>query len=149
VWYVDTRGLAWMFVEGDAGATHFASPQPVPTTRQVMAEPRSVSVALNGDVLICGNDAGYVRRIRYAGPPIEPTAELAVTAGPGLPAVVRWRADPLKWICLESSADIAGGEWTREMSGPATGEIQEWVAAAAGGSGGRYFRIREFRRWPN
>lgn len=148
IWYVDTRGLAWMFVEGDAGATFFPDPQPVPTTRQVMAEPRSVSVALNGDILICGNDAGYVRRIRYTGPRMEPTAELIVTAGPEIP-LVRWRADPQRWFRLESSDNPAGGVWTTEQSGPATGAWQEWAGPGVDPAAARFYRLTEFRRWPN
>jgi DNA-binding beta-propeller fold protein YncE len=148
VWYIDTRGIAWMFIEGDTGATFLPTPQPVPTTRQVMAEPRSVSVALNGDILICGNDAGYVRRIRYTGPQREPAAELAVTVGPAGSPVVRWRVGARRWFRLESTADLSGGDWTTEQSGPATGEWQDWVGPGPE-STARFYRLTEFRQWPN
>jgi hypothetical protein len=148
VWYVDTRGIAWMFVEGDAGGTHFADPQPVPTTRQVMAEPRSVSVALNGDILICGNDAGYVRRIPYVGPLIEPTAEVSVAAGPASTVRLRWKADPWKWVVLESTTAIGRRAWTVEFIAPATGALQEWEMPDVGTEASRFFRLWEFGRWP-
>jgi hypothetical protein len=149
VWYVDTRGVAWMFVEGDAGATHFALPQPVPTTKQVMAEPRSVSVALNGDILICGNDAGYVRRIRYQGPPIEASTELSLSVPPASAPLLRWKMNPSRWFSLESSVSPATGNWVVEAIGPSTGEDQEWWAGDAGQGPDRFYRLREFRAWPN
>lgn len=149
LWYVDTQGAAWLFVEGDAGATFFAAPQPVPTTRQVMAEPRSVSVALNGDILICGNDAGYVRRIPYVGPPLEPKAELSVAANPYQAPVVHWRSEPTRWVRLESLDPAIGGKWITEFIGPCTGEPQEWTPAHRPDGDGRLYRLLEFRAWPN
>lgn len=149
LWYVDTQGVAWMFVEGDANSTFFPDPQPVPTTRQVMAEPRSVSVALNGDILICGNDAGYVRRIRYIGAGLEPKAQLWIVANTHQAPVVHWRSDPGRWILLESRDPAASGDWVTELIAACTGEPQEWSPAAAPDAGERLYRLLEFRAWPN
>ena len=141
LWYVDTQGTAWMFVEGDAGATHFPVPQAVPTTRQVMAEPRSVSVALNGDILICGNDAGYIRRIPYVGPTVPATAEILVEAGvPGHPLLLSWKADPSRWFSLESSSVSGEGSWVAEVIGPCTGVLQNWWSPTVPAGDGRLYR---------
>lgn len=149
VWYVDAQGLAWMFIEGDADTTFFPTPQTVPTTQRVMSEPRSVSVALNGDVLICGNDAGYIRRVRYAGAPVRPSAEVFISHRDGSGLTVSWQADPERWFCLESSEVARPAAWVPVLIGPCTGALQEWTESAAPAFGGRFYRLKEFRAWPN
>jgi hypothetical protein len=63
VWYVDTAGIAHLFLEGPSGGPlgdgeWFYNPGPKVT------ECRSIAVAPNGDILIVEDDRGYVRRIR-------------------------------------------------------------------------------------
>lgn len=145
VWYVDVQGRAWMFVEGDANSTFFPDPQPVPTTDQVMAEPRSISVALNGDILICGNDAGYIRRIRYTGPAASSPVVLSVAHQS--PATVSWQGEAQRWFSLEA-ADGPGGAWSPVLTGRHTGALQEWTQPAAPAAQ-KFYRLREFRDWPN
>ncbi|MES2705230.1 MAG: hypothetical protein V4726_01390 [Verrucomicrobiota bacterium] len=145
IWYVDTLGVARILVEGDRNSTHEPLPQPVPTVDKVMAEPRSVTVALNGDLLIACNDAGYIRRIRWEPPvrPLPPAVNLVPdTAG----LTVSWEMPANTWYCLESIDNLTTGSWKREQLGGSGsgGPLQFNVPAPA-----RFVRLTTFAAWPN
>jgi len=63
VWFIDTAGRIWKFIDGDNKA-HFGDGisigQRLPN---MISEPRAVTIAPNGDLLITENDDGYIRRI--------------------------------------------------------------------------------------
>ena len=72
VWYVDTTGYIHLFVNGyykddyHAGdGTWFYNPG-----EQRVSKCRAVTVDYEGNVLITGNDRGYVRKVRFL--PFEP-----------------------------------------------------------------------------
>jgi len=147
VWYVDSGGLAWMFIQGDNGNTHFGSPVTVPTSYLVMSEPRSVSVSLSGNVVIACNDAGFVRRVvnTLPKPPAPVLNSLAILpAG----ARLRWQSDPAGWYYVERSTTLAG-EWQPLAALPATGTQTEFTDAGAVGRVQGFYRLWSFRAWPN
>lgn len=63
VWFVDTTGTIWKFINGrnnrHGGDGLAISSLPL----EVISEPRAVSLAPNGDMLITENDDGYIRRV--------------------------------------------------------------------------------------
>jgi hypothetical protein len=148
VWYVDSSGLAWMFVQGDNGSTHFGSPAAVPTSFLVMSEPRSVSVSWSGNVLIACNDAGYVRIVRSVLPkPPAPVFDSLTLLPAG--ARLRWQSDPALWYFLEQSSSLAADGWFPLTALPATGTMTEYTDSAATGSSRKFYRLRSLRAWPN
>ena len=64
VWYVDTDGLIHLFVDGDTDHTHAGDGASYAAPGPKLSEPRAVTMAPSGDVLITENDYGYVRRVR-------------------------------------------------------------------------------------
>lgn len=63
VWYIDSKGYAWIFINptGNKGyrgnGLHFSSSQ------VELSEPRNITIAPNGDLLITDSDDGYIRRV--------------------------------------------------------------------------------------
>jgi hypothetical protein len=148
VWYVDSGGLAWMFVQGDNGITHFGSPAAVPTSFLVMSEPRSVSVSWSGNVLIACNDAGYVRIVRNVLPkPAAPVIESLTLVPAGVR--LRWQSDPSLWYYLEQNPSLAADAWSPLSALPATGTLTEFTDPAAATSARKFYRLRSLRAWPN
>ena len=63
VWFVDTAGLIWKFIDGQNNA-HGGDGMPVSQFPQnAISEPRAVTIAPNGDLLITERDEGHVRRV--------------------------------------------------------------------------------------
>jgi hypothetical protein len=146
VWYVDSAGRAWMFVQGDNGNTHEAADTAVPTTGFVMSEPRSVSVGLSGNVLIACNDAGFIRIVRSIAPLSAAPQWLPGSVLPG-GQMLRWQSTAGKWYFLERNPALSADGWQPLTWFPATGPATSWNDATAGARG--FYRLREFRAWPN
>ena len=148
VWYVDTGGRAWMFVEGDSGNTHVGGTVAVPTTFSVMSEPRSVTVSRSGDVVIACDDSGHIRLVRNILPlPAAPQWEpMAIQPGG---VRLRWQSDPARWYFMEHSAGLSAGGWSPLATLTATGTLTEFTDPAALTGARRFYRLRSFRAWPN
>ncbi len=148
VWYIDSAGRAWMFVEGNSGNVHVGGSVPVPTTGVVMSEPRSVSVSRTGDVVIACNDFGFVRVVRNILPrPAAPLWEPLSMQPGGLR--LRWQSDATRWYFLEQSPDLNGDAWSPLATLPGTGAFTDFTDAAAVPGPRRFYRLRSFGAWPN
>lgn len=149
VWYVDTAGAAWMFIQGNGSDAHEPNPFPVPaTSRNMLAEIRSVSVSLSGDLLIACNDAGYIRKVTNVLPrPAAPQWEEAAYV-PGAGKRLRWQSEPGQWYLLEHSTTM-NGDWSLLTQGEAAGASTEFTDAAAAREPRRFYRLHSFRGWPN
>ncbi len=148
VWYVDTAGRAWMFVQGDNGNTHLPGSAPVPTAGLVMSEPRSVSVGISGNVLIACNDSGYIRIVRNIAPKVVAPAWLPSSntpAGAGL----QWQSTPGKWYYLECSTDLGSSSWQPLAWLAGTGAATSFTDTGSTTASRSFYRLREFRGWPN
>jgi len=61
VWYVDTQGYIHLLIDGDNRDTHAGDGQDIKTPGRKISEPRAVTLAPNGDLIVTENDYGYVR----------------------------------------------------------------------------------------
>lgn len=149
IWYVDTAGNAWMFIEGNNNSIFFPDPQPLPNKEKLLSEPRSISVALNGDLLIAANDAGYIRRVPYRGAAAPVPRMTSVTRESDGKLTLQWQMTPGAWYQVESSFALAPADWKVEgIAGPVPQAAQNWTVDAASAAQ-QFFRVREFRAWPN
>lgn len=148
IWYVDTAGKARVVVNGNDGSVHESSPQTLPTSGVVMSEPRFVSVAPNGDLLMATNDAGYIRRARQISPvPPAPPAQVSMTSLGGLK--LDWAGAGDKWYRVEST-DALSGSWTpRAVLAPPYSGSATWTDPESTEFVRQFYRVREFRAWPN
>lgn len=149
VWYVDTAGKAWMFIEGDDNKVHFTDPVAVPTPAKAISEPRSISVALNGDILIATNDAGYIKRVRYTGPPPPGPEDLFLTGNPENGFELKWTPGPGSHFRVESTSRPGLPAWSNGALTLSYGSPPIWFTGPQEPAGSRFFRIREIRAWPN
>lgn len=149
VWYVDTDNRAWMFIEGDDNKVHSTDPVPIPTSRKAFSEPRSISVALNGDLYLATNDAGYIRRVRYTGPHPDSPASFRATGSPAAGFTLRWLPTPGHASLVEYTADLSAPAWLPGPLLPPSAVEQTWSSGPLLPQGARYFRIRALRTWPN
>ncbi|MEM7385680.1 MAG: hypothetical protein AAF514_12110 [Verrucomicrobiota bacterium] len=63
--FVDTKGIAHVFIEGRGrGNVHDGDGQSVKVPGEKISEPRAVTLAPNGDLLITCNDNGFVRVVK-------------------------------------------------------------------------------------
>ena len=63
VWFIDTAGLIWKLIDGENNA-HSGDGFPISDRRQdIISEPRAVTIAPNGDLLITEKDEGHIRRV--------------------------------------------------------------------------------------
>lgn len=152
IWYVDTAGAASVVVNGDDGNSHDSSPAYLPTGSNTISEARFVSVALNGDLLMATNDAGYIRRARYLGPNPASANVSGVRLTGSNSLRIEWNTPPNAWYSLESSRDPAASLWSPLAVGPApaAGMLSSWTGDPLTGVNPRlFYRIRTFRAWPN
>lgn len=147
IWYIDTANRAWMFIEGNNDNIFFPDPQPLPSSKKLISEPRSVSVALNGDVLIAANDSGYIRRAPWSGPPLARPVWTEVTGSPAQGFTLRWSMTPGNWFQVE--AGDGSGLWEPLEGGRSETGTGELAIPASPDSPRRFFRLREYRAWPN
>ena len=59
--YVDSQGLIHLVIDGDNDHTHAGDGLPLSSPGRKISEPRAVTLAPNGDLLVTENDFGYVR----------------------------------------------------------------------------------------
>lgn len=146
VWYVDAAGRARMFVEGDSNNENDPGLIAVPTTRKVMSEPRSVSVGLNGDVVIACNDAGVIRIVRSVAPAVAaPVWEFVGPVAAGFR--LRWPSASDRWYMLEKSTSL--GNWAPLSTMPAAGAFTEFTDTSAPANPRLFYRLWSMRAWPN
>ena len=61
VWYVDVNGYIHLLIDGDTSHTHAGDGEDIKTPGRKISEPRAVTLAPNGDLIVTENDYGYVR----------------------------------------------------------------------------------------
>ncbi|HWB04768.1 MAG TPA: hypothetical protein VG796_17195 [Verrucomicrobiales bacterium] len=149
VWYVDTAGEARLFVQGNNANAHTSNPFEIPANDgNVMSEPRSVSVAPNGDVIIASNDAGFIRIIRSVSPRPAPPKWDSLTFSPGAGMRLRWQSTSGEWYLLEQSTSLLPDSWSSLSLQPAAGTLSEFTDTATG-MPRRFYRLHSLRAWPN
>jgi WD40 repeat protein len=108
IWYVDTNGLIHLFVPGTgSGNVHAGDGQPVTTPGDKISEPRAVTVAPNGDVLITCNDTGFVRAVNRL-PTVVPDVEVDFTRGSPSSFGLRWTTAEGQSYTVEASGALDG-----------------------------------------
>ena len=105
----------------------------------VSVSPARFPLAPNGDLLICTNDTGYVRRVRTACLPATPKW---MSAGFLLAQFrIQWVATPGTPYIVERSSDLAVGSWTVVAVPTASGPVAEFLDQASHGVSSRFYRV--------
>jgi WD40 repeat protein len=75
IWYVDTGGIIHKMIDCDPSANpvyNAGNGEPYSTPGLKMNEPRAITVAPNGDLIITASDHGQIRVIKCLRPPLPP-----------------------------------------------------------------------------
>lgn len=152
IWYVDTDGNIHMVIEGNDSDASVGGAIAVPTTPAdgiVLTEVRSITVALNGDLLIACNDAGFIRRVTNIVP--KPAAPVYAPSEwiPGVGLRINWQSAPGDWQFIESSEDLINWSFSTAFPGPVPGGAVQWTDPNSLTAPKLFHRIRAFRAWPN
>jgi streptogramin lyase len=149
IWYVDSLGVARLFIQGNSGETHDPTFNIPANNSNKMSEPRSVTVAPNGDVIIASNDAGYIRVVRSTLPAPAPPKWDTLTFVPGSGNRLRWQSTAGQWYLLERSSTLLPGSWSTATFQPASGTLSEFLDTSALSAPRRFYRVHSLRAWPN
>jgi len=123
VWFIDTQGISHLLINGANGDVFAGDGSPAGSITPMISEPRAVSVAPDGDILITTNDTGYVRRLPSLSPPVPQMQNLIYAKSgdvqiswvgrPGIVYKVFGSPDLATWVELgESTGDLAGAPTT-------------------------------------
>lgn len=63
VWYIDSNGYAWIFINPTGAKGYRGDGLAFDSAQVELSEPRNITIAPNGDLLITDSDDGYIRRV--------------------------------------------------------------------------------------
>ncbi len=131
IWYVDTDGIAHMFINGKKSSSQLPFDE--------VCEPRGISVTPWGDLIITENDFGVVRIVRRK------LAFLASSSTPGGGLGIAWHSMPSQNYRVEYSGSLSPPDWRelRTMAGAASNIVT--TSSDAEGASTRFYRVVETR----
>ena len=111
IWYVDTSGIIHKVMDcSSTGRVDEGNGELYSTPGVKMSEPRAITIAPNGDLIITASDYGQVRVVQCIAPP-PPPQKLALE--PHAPAGLRLRWAGAAWqsYFIEYSRSLAAADW--------------------------------------
>jgi hypothetical protein len=137
VWYVDTDGYIHLLVDGDDDDTHAGDGEDIKTPGRKISEPRAVTLAPNGDLVITENDYGYVRVVerRFV------VLDTVLDEAEGL--TVTWSSIPGMNYKVECKGDLSEATWQDLGDMPArSSDIITFFTDVVPGVTKGFYRIR-------
>ena len=142
IWYVDTSGIIHKMMDcAPSGTVNAGNGQPYSTPGIKMSEPRAITIAPNGDLIITASDYGQVRVVKSLRPPAPPVG-LRLEDAPADALQLRWSGAPWQSYFVESNNSLSPASWT--VIGIRTSEPNAATLhplPAPGASNG-FFRVR-------
>ena len=145
IWYVDTAGIIHKMIDcASSGSINAGVGKPVTTPGVKMAEPRAITVAPNGDLLITASDYGHIRVVRSITPPSAPPISIVVTAGE---LRLRWTGVTWQSYLLEHAGALDSSNWSvlQAVTSPLGGVTGQALGELRATSSG-FYRLRA-PRW--
>ena len=114
IWFVDTAGILHRYIQGSGKGDGYAivgDQHPPLVGKNFMSEPRSVTLAPNGDLLVTCNDSGFVFRVRNVeAPSIAQDLRIRYDAGA---VELEWIGTIGRGYRIERCFDLRTDLWTR------------------------------------
>jgi hypothetical protein len=112
VWYIDTAGIIHKAMDCSAtGSVNAGNDQPWTTPGVKMSEPRAISLAPNGDLLITASDFGQIRVVKCLQNPAPPAGfKLEALSAPGQRRL-RWAGVPWQSYIIEHTPTLQPPAW--------------------------------------
>lgn len=143
IWYVDSAGIIHKAMDCATSGSSSSGDGALWSTPGVkMSEPRAITVAPNGDLLITASDYGQVRRVQALAPPPAPARLQLEATGPGARRL-RWPGVAWQSYFIEHKAGLAAPGWTVLGVLTATpGGDSLQVLPPTGGATAGFYRLR-------
>lgn len=133
--FVDTGGIANVFIAGSrSGNIQAGDGLPPEIPGEKISEPRAISLAPNGDLIITTNDKGFVRVVRAITPPADSRIRRDEPNG----FVLSWEQRAEVVIDIEHSSDFIN--WTPAATDLTTADYSLEIPG--------YYRLRPHRPYP-
>jgi hypothetical protein len=111
IWYLDTAGIIHKAIDcAPTGAYNFGNDESWSTPGIKMSEPRAITVAPNGDLIITASDYGQIRVVKSIAPPAAPLA-LRLEPAPGGTRRLRWSGTPWQSYFVEYTPALLPANW--------------------------------------
>ncbi|HAM71634.1 MAG TPA: hypothetical protein DCM86_08335 [Verrucomicrobiales bacterium] len=145
VWFVDTAGILHRYIQGSgSGDTYLIvdGQHPPLTSKSVISQPRSVTLAPNGDLLVVLNDSGYLLRVRNAAPAAE-AANLVPAPGASGGLRLGWDGMFGRGYRIERSSSLVNPSWSPVTAvwGQPAGQTTLLDGLPAGPEAEGYYRV--------
>ena len=113
MWFVGTNGVLHQYLRGKGSGNGFSlanGAHPPLTAANYFAQPRAVTLAPNGNLLVVCNDSGFVFRVNYTNAPVAPTG-FRMNAMDTDGARMSWTGVFGRGYRVERSLDLQPGNW--------------------------------------
>ena len=113
VWFVDTDGVLHKYLRGSGSKDGYSLPDgqhPPLTASTYFAQPRSVTLAPNGGLLVVCNDSGYVFQVNDASTPVMPV-DFHVTLPGSAGVSLTWTGIFGRGYRVERAFDLDPSSW--------------------------------------
>jgi len=145
VWFVDTNGIAHLFIEGVRNSDPFSGEGTIVSSPGIkLSEVRAINLTPAGDLIITHSDESTIRIVENLRPP---------AIGP-LGLEIREDALQIQWSsgwdggALERTGDLLLAQWFTVQAVAATGGQEHWADPDWQNQSKAFFRFVPAVRWP-
>jgi sugar lactone lactonase YvrE len=143
VWFVDPQGILHRYLNGSGRKDSYSLPDgahPPLVDQPYFAQPRGLSIAPNGNLLVVSNDSGFVFQVNCLNPALP--ANLGLQLSPS-GATLQWTGVPGRGYRIESASILQPNSWDAisAISGsPGAGQTQ-FFDFNISKTGSRFYRV--------
>lgn len=111
IWYVDTDGIIHKMMDCAAsGRVNAGNGEAYDVPGIKMSEPRAITIAPNGDLIITASDYGHIRVVKCVRPPAIP-ARIAIEANPTGGRRLRWTGPAWQHYYVDFTPTLSPPAW--------------------------------------
>jgi hypothetical protein len=141
VWFVDTSGILHKYLSGSGRKDGYSLPDgatPPLLAATYFAQPRAVTIAPNGNLLVVSNDSGFVFQVQNIAPSYATNLSLQIS---GRNVDLRWATRADRGYRVESSGEISNTNWQAISAIQGTNGLAEFIIPDAAGASQRFYRV--------
>lgn len=116
IWFVDAAGVIFRYLNGSGKKDGYILPDgahPPLVDKNYFAQPRAVTVAPNGNLLVVCNDSGFLFRVQNLKPAYATNLTLRLQ---GMDSLLEWVGDPKRGFRIQRSFDLSGSSAWDDLS---------------------------------
>ncbi len=149
VWYVDTAGVIHLYIHGRGSKDYYNLTNGLhppltgvsPNGQEWLSQPRAVTIAPNGDLLVVCNDSGYVFRVNNLVPHLPSNLHGSHFDANGL--LLNWGGLFSRGYRVQRTSSLLPANWQTigAAAGNAGGVPSEFLDPAATGQAADFYRL--------